>query len=352
MPEPGRRDRSPRPGPKVEKGRPLPRVTSSARTTRRRLDGSHPGGRQRVDGGSGAGAGRRCRPRASSSARPRGSARAASARRPRPGSTGRCPPTSRARWPRASMPARAWRGRRLEAGDGEVLGRIDQVEQVVGDLGPLGRGSAWRCRCPCPGTPAWSRRRPARRVAADRAKPGPPPWPPPTCPTRCSRPGPGAVDRLAQPATTGMRARWRGRAVTSTSSPTRKWGAARVIRTSAKVPAGSLPASAESGPACSGRSGRSAPRRPACVGPSTRTSSARPTRAWCGPGRSVRPPPSAGRSARPPPRRATNSSVTGRGLGARPGRVDERVGAVVARPRPPPPGCARSRRRSRPGSPR
>ena len=98
--------RSPRPGPKLENGRPLPSVTSRARTTRRRLVGSI---RAAATGSSDAK--RRCSAAASASAssaartsgyRPGGLRSSTTAWRYRP-----VPPTSRARWPRGSMPARA-----------------------------------------------------------------------------------------------------------------------------------------------------------------------------------------------------------------------------------------------------
>ena len=45
----------------------------------------------------------------------------------------------------------------LELGDGELVRRLDEVEQVVRHRGAVGGASAWRCRCPSPGTPASSR---------------------------------------------------------------------------------------------------------------------------------------------------------------------------------------------------
>ena len=98
--------RSPMPGPKVENGRPLPKVTSRARTTRRRLVGSI---RAAATGSSALR--RRCRAAVSGSAsssartsgyRPGGVRPSTTAWKYRP-----VPPTSRARWPRASMPASA-----------------------------------------------------------------------------------------------------------------------------------------------------------------------------------------------------------------------------------------------------
>ena len=64
-----------------------------------------------------------------------------------------------------------------------LLRRVGDVDQVVRDLGALGRASAWRCRCPCRGTPASSRaRRSRRRRAGARA-----PARARTCPTRSGR---------------------------------------------------------------------------------------------------------------------------------------------------------------------
>ncbi len=90
--------------------------------------------------------------------------------------------------------------RLLEPGDGAVLPRVEQVEQVVRHLGPLGRRSAWRCRCPCPGTPASSRPtrapRSGSRRASARARAD---FPDAVAPTRTAWPAhAGGVDRLGE----------------------------------------------------------------------------------------------------------------------------------------------------------
>ena len=156
------------PGPKLENGRPLPIVTSRARTIRRRLVGSMRPAASGSSSASWACRARACRASASRIGAHLGvlpgdvevvddrlhvERRAADEQRPAAAAP-RC-----RRWPR-------WASR-LEPGDGAVLPRVEQVEQVVGHLGPLGRRSAWRCRCPCPGTPASSR--PTRAPRSGRA---------------------------------------------------------------------------------------------------------------------------------------------------------------------------------------
>ncbi len=70
-----------------------------------------------------------------------------------------------------------------ERHDGELLGRVDQVDAVVTNLGLLGRGRPWPCRCPCRDTPGRRRRTRSRC----RRSPGRRPWPPPTSPTPWAR---------------------------------------------------------------------------------------------------------------------------------------------------------------------
>ena len=141
--------------------------------------GPRPPGRARPAGRAGAAVPPGRRPPLRARRRPRGTGRAPTAGRPRPAGRAR----SR---PRAGPGAPGLRCRRSDARasawnrpSGELLVRVDQVDQVVRHLGPLGAHWAWPCRCPCPGTRTSSRPTPARpRVAG-----GPAPGPAPTCPT-------------------------------------------------------------------------------------------------------------------------------------------------------------------------
>src|SRR5207302_11298547 len=122
----------------------------------------------------------------------------------------------------------------LEAGHGEVLVGVGHVDEVVRDPGPLLERGLGRADVHAPvhlhgvdghdlhvtqlpgqgkGNGRLARRRRAHQGQV-----------------------PGAV-WSAQPTVTGMRTRWRGRAVISMSSPDRWWGAAPVTRTEAKPPA-------------------------------------------------------------------------------------------------------------------
>jgi hypothetical protein len=113
-----------------------------------------------------------------------------------------------------------------EAGDGEVLVGVGEVEEVDGHLGPLGRGRLGRADVHPPvdahgvdgdeldvaeaAGDLQGDGRLARRRGSDQ----------------------GQV-RPAQMVATGMSVRWRAGAVTSTRSPRRWWGAAPVTRTRA-----------------------------------------------------------------------------------------------------------------------
>ena len=153
-----------------ENGRPLPSVTSRARTTRRRLRRLH--ARPAATGSSSTSRRVQRRPCPASGLElgPHLGARPGDVEvvddRPQ---VQPVPPTSSARRPRASMSASAACGLALEPGDGEVLRRVEQVDEVVRHLGLLGRRSAWPCRCPCPGTPASSRPTRAPSVGSRRA---------------------------------------------------------------------------------------------------------------------------------------------------------------------------------------
>ena len=194
--------------------------------------------------------------------------------------------------------------------------------------------SAWRCRCPCPGTPAWSRRRRSRcrrprRDAARATATCPPPVGPtratgadPPCPEELTAsPGRLAVGRPASPSRTGIRVRWDGSAVTSSSSPVRWCGAAPVISTSAYEPrrSGSMPGREVHQLALPGAPGHDGA-GPSCSGPRP----APPRRDRHGPGGgpalTARRRPAAARSARRRPPESTKrsvmlaASVPGRGL--------------------------------------
>ena len=122
----------------------------------------------------------------------RASGPGARGRRRRRAGRDRCPPRAgpgaRARRSRpAPRRAAAWNRRTRE-----LLVRVDQIEQVVRDLGRARPASAWPCRCPCPGRRPWSRPTRARPPVAG----GPGPVPAPTCPTRWGRPGPRAAARV------------------------------------------------------------------------------------------------------------------------------------------------------------
>ena len=95
------------------------------------------------------------------------------------------PPTSSAWRPRRPMSAERLPGRRLELGDGELLVRIDQVQEMVAHGGSGLLAAAWRSRCPCPGRRTWSRPTRCRSPPfAGRAR-----EPAPTCPRRSRRRG-------------------------------------------------------------------------------------------------------------------------------------------------------------------
>ena len=117
---------SSRPGPNDENGRPVSSITSSARTMRRRL----PGSMRAAATGSSALRARAYARRGPSASRSRPRARRAP-RGPRPGTRGRrstartyrpVPPTSSARWPRASMSAIAARASAWNRADRPLLG--------------------------------------------------------------------------------------------------------------------------------------------------------------------------------------------------------------------------------------
>ena len=128
-----------------------------------------------------------------------------------------------------------------------------------------------------------------------------------------------------------MRVRWRGAAVTSTSSPRRWCGAgAGDPRRRRTCPDAAARSAARSARACSGGCGRSSTDGSFLLGPSTSTSSTRPMRASVLGQRGAL-------DHDPQPleplghhvgRRRSASAMLGR-LGAGPGREDERVGAVV-----------------------
>src|SRR5205085_2215987 len=164
-----------------------------------------------------------------------------------------------------------------EAGDGEVLGGVGQVEQVVRDLGPLGGGGLGRADVHPPVDLHGVHRDQldVGQAAGDLEGEG--------GLARRGRPDQGQVPGACrQTAATGMRGRCRGRAVTATSWPTRKWGAAEVIVTSAKVPAGGMvPSATGKWTSLFWRVRPVATAGSRLLGPSTRTSSVRPTRAWC-----------------------------------------------------------------------
>ena len=110
------------------------------------------------------------------------------------------------------MSASAARAVGLERGDRPVLVGVDDVDQVVGHLGLLGRRWAWRCRCRCPRYTCIESTdddldvaERAGRLAAPSAD-----LPDAVGPTsaRCRS---TAATGGAQPAVTGMRVRWRGR---------------------------------------------------------------------------------------------------------------------------------------------
>ena len=108
-------------------------------------------------------------------------------RRPPPAGTGRSRPRAGPACPRAAMPPRTGARLRLELLDGELLVRVDQVEQVVRRPWPGPRPWAWPCRCPCRGRPPWNRPRRTRRMRP-AAPPGPPRRRQPTFPMRWGRP--------------------------------------------------------------------------------------------------------------------------------------------------------------------
>src|SRR5205823_3920683 len=170
-----------------------------------------------------------------------------------------------------------------ETDDGELLARVGQVQEVVRDLGLFGGRRLGRPDVHAPvelhGVDAhqldrWARQAPrhfqgegglARRRRSNQRQVG-------------ARGHPAGHAGLGQPAATGMRTLWRGRAVTSTSSPNRWWGAPWLMRTWAKVPAASGPSAAK----WTRRLWRVRPvMRPASrlLTPSTSTSSTAPTRA-------------------------------------------------------------------------
>ena len=174
-----------RPGPNELNGRPLPSVTSSARTVAARLPGSMRAGGDRVELAEPPVRARPASGSASSSAR----------------TSGHCPGISRRSSDGGQVQAGAGDEQR-PAGDrrhrrvvgGAVVGDGERRRTARRGRGRGGRrrpgrpASAWPCRCPCPGTPAWRRRRRSRC----RRRHGPPPSRRPTCPTpsgRARRPG-------------------------------------------------------------------------------------------------------------------------------------------------------------------
>ena len=155
------------PGPNELNGRPLPTLTSRARTMRRPFVGLDP--RRRRPGRASASSACSAAPpssarRASSSARTSGhwpgtSSRIGDGAQVQPGAGDEHGAPRRARRCRPSAAPAA----SVKLGDGEVVGRIDEVEAVVRRPRPDRRPSAWPCRCPSAGTPASRRRRRSRR---------------------------------------------------------------------------------------------------------------------------------------------------------------------------------------------
>ena len=80
---------------------------------------------------------------------------------------------------------------RLEAGHRELLGGVGQVEQVVGNLGALGRATASPSRRPSRGTPASSR--PTRSRCRPAPWPGRARWPTSPMPSSSRRAAPGVT---------------------------------------------------------------------------------------------------------------------------------------------------------------
>ena len=247
-------------------------------------------------------------------------------------------------------------GRLHEPGHREVLVGIDEVDQVVGNLGPLGRRRLGRADVhppvhlhrvdrddlhvgPAPGQCHGQRRLPRRGGAHE----GHVLWPRPEgrAPRGCSH---------AQPAATGMRVRCLGAASDLEQL------AAQEVRSGVDdlhVGAGSRRASASADGKWTSLFWLVRPvrtDRSRLLGPSTTTSSIRPTRARCL-ASAERSTTTRSRSKRSATTVGGHEPVDHRGrLGARAGRVDERVGAVVLRARRRPRGSGRSRRRSRRGS--
>ncbi len=111
----------------------------------------------------------------------------------------------------------------LEARHRPLLVGVGHVDQVVRDLGALGRPPAWRCRCRGRGRPASSRSTRSRR----RRTHAPPRARAPTSRKRWGRRSRGAVPVTTGAAVTGMRTRaGRGAACTATRSPRSQCGAA------------------------------------------------------------------------------------------------------------------------------
>ena len=196
-------------------------------------------------------------------------------RRPRRARRGRCRRRARARLPARLDVGDRGACRGLRALHRPLLRRIGDVDEMVHDLGPLGRASASRCRCRGPGTPASSRARRARR----RRRPARARAPAPTCPTRSDRRARGAAsnrhDRDADP-------RGAARAGPARSSR-RAASAARRSVTRAVDEVARAPCR-RSGAKCSSLFWRVRPDHIAASvfdGPSTSTSSTRPTRASC-----------------------------------------------------------------------
>ena len=152
------------PGPKLENGTPAPRVTSSARTTRRRFAGLHPAGGDRVERGQPRVERRRVGLGVELGADLGVLAGDGEVVDDGPQVEARCRR-------RAALGARVLdagdggAGGALEAGDREVLVGSAMSMRWCGPR-PARRRSAWRCRCPCPGTPASRRPTRARRRAA------------------------------------------------------------------------------------------------------------------------------------------------------------------------------------------
>ena len=142
-------------------GAPVISTTSSARTIRRPLLGQDRRGGRRVAAARAARAARPGRPRRARP--PAGPARAGRCR----GTPGRRataltyspdPPTSTGTRPRADDRVDRCAGQPLVVRDARLVAHVQDVQQVVRDAAPLGRRSAWRCRCPCRGRAASSRR--------------------------------------------------------------------------------------------------------------------------------------------------------------------------------------------------